>query len=322
MNKIKSFFKKLWQKIKAIPTKTKIIYSSLIIVFLAIGGFAGYIASGLVFKNKQNYDNITENQILSIEDNYDALLERFSSADTNSNLTTTFTPTELVGISIAKFRTHTYISSIQYGLVNAMGVDQTVRAASIKNGENYFLEDISNSSMVHAARRFYQTGDEVKDYEGSDVSRTKATWSDSNCTTRNIEEHTKKWGKDLSRPLIYIISSKTATGTAEKTGAEYHVSLSLDKNLSTIRYAKQMLSISPIDNPVFDSLDIQFILNEKLDLISYHTEEHYKVDMIMSGVASHGKLSEYFTYDVETAIPDLTKNITYEEGENLYEKVF
>lgn len=322
MKKIKSFFTTIWQKIKAIPTKTKIIYSSLIIVFLAIGGFAGYIVSGIIFKNGANYDNISENQILSIEDDSEALLKRFSSANINSDLTSTFTPVELVEISLAKFSTHTYIRSTQYGLVTAMGVDQTVRTSSIKNGENYFLEDISNSSLVHAARRFYQSGDEVKDYEGSNVTQTKATWSDSKCTIRNIEEHTKKWGKDLSRPLIYIISSKTANGNVVKTDSEYHVSLSLDKDLSTIRYAKQMLSISPIDNPVFDSLDIQLILNKNLDLISYHTEEHYKVDMIVSGVSSHGRLSEYFTYDEQTAIPDLTTNITYEEGENLYEKVF
>lgn len=316
------FFKNLWLKFKALPTKLKIIYSGLCVVFLAVGGFAGYLASGFVFKNSTDYGAIGEDVLQSLEDDKAALYQKFQSLNTNDDLTKSFSPAELVGVSIEKFKYHDYVYSYQYGLVNAMGVNQSVRASSIKDHDNYFLEDISFSGTVSAARRFYQSNDEVKDYEGSNVNVTSASWSDSNCTTRNIEEHTKKWGKDLSRPIILIVSSKTTiSGTAVKEGDTYKVSLSLDKDRSTIRYAKQMLSISPIQNPVYNSIDVQFILSKNLDLISYHSEEHYEVDMIMPGVASYGKLSEYFTYDEQKNIPDITTNITYNEGGS-HEKLF
>lgn len=318
---IAGFFKRIWKKFAALSTKAKVLYISLTIICLAIGGFGGYIVSGYVFKNKRNLDDISEDYLMQLEDDGAALLEQFNGANVNSDLTETFSPVQLVDISLEKISKHQYVTSLQYGLVRAMGQNQTVRAASIKNDSGYFLENIS-AGAVSAARRFYQSNDQVKDIEGKKVSTTSAKWSDDNATTRSIEDHISVWGKDLSRPLPLIISSKTInSGTATKVGDEYRVSLSLHKDRSTIRYAKQMIAISGVENPIFESVDVQFLLDKNLNLIKWHSEENYQVDKIMPGVETYGRLTEYFTYDQQKDIPDLTQNISYKE-DGSYEKIF
>lgn len=309
------------KKFKELKTKGKILCISIIVFSLAVLGFGTYVLISLFSKDKSTLDIPDEETLISFEDDTQALMNKLSTLPENADYSTSFEAPELVEISFEKMKSHNYVVSYQYGLAQAMKTNQTVRSCRIKNGNDYFLENISNSSLVHAARRSYQDATTVKNYEGKNVKTTTATWSEDRLTTYSIEDYVEEWGKDISRPLIHIISTKTATGTATKVNNEYHVSLSLDKDSATPRYAKQIVAISNVKNPVFESIEMQFILNENLDLVSYHSEEHYKVDIIFKGVETYTRVSEYYTYDEEAKIPDLNTNITYESGD-LYGNIY
>lgn len=308
------FFKKIWQKIKLIPTKAKIVYSCLIVGFLAIGGIGGYLLSKQLFKPSIDYSSLNEDEF---EDNITPLTRKLSSAKTSSDLTKTFEPVELVEIGINKISAHEYVTSKQYGLVKAkvsgVVVNQTVRASSIKNGNEYFLENISKSNMVAEGRRFYQSGDNVKTYVGSNVEIDHADWPENKSSTLSIQDHIKAWGKDLTRPLIYIVSSKTVeNGTAEVTDNGYNVTLELNPIYSVLRYVRQMISISGVSNPVFKSITLDVELDKELNLLKVTSTENYDVDMVVTA-ATEATLTETFTYDSETKIPTTEENLTYEE---------
>ena len=202
--------------------------------------------------------------------------------------------------------------SKQYGQVNAMGVAQTVRAASIKNKEEYFLENISASSMVQTGKRFYQKDGKVTTYNGENVETTKAKWNETPASELSLEEHEAKWGKDLSRPLIYIISSKTSkeTSNSEKTSEGYTVHLDLSPKYSVLRYVRQMVEISPVTDPVFETVQLTLHLDSNLNLLSTDVDESYSVVMVVTA-NSVAHLSETYTYDVETPIPALSQDLEY-----------
>ena len=310
------------KKFKERKTKGKIICICIIVFSLAIVGVGTYlIINHFTKKGSSLEEALPENELVALEDNKTELMEKYHSLPNGSDYSLSFKAPELVEISFEKMKEHNFVVSHQYGLAHTSLADQTVRSTSIKNGNKYFLETITNSTLLHSARRFYQEGDTVKNYEGKKANTTSAQWSESRCETSSVEDFQEKWGKDLTRPIIHIISTKTATGTITKDGEEYHISLNLDKDLATKRYVKQVLAISPAKNPVFTSIEMQFKLNKNLDLISYHSNENYKVDMILKGVETNTKLTEYYTYDVETPIPDINTNVAYESG-NLYGEIF
>lgn len=314
MNKVKAFFKKIWEKIKAIPTKAKILYSCLIVGFLTIGALGGYLLSKQLFKPTIDYSSLNEDEF---EDNMTSLTRRFTSANKSSDLSRTFSPVELVEIGIDKIGSHEYVTSKQYGLVKAkvsgVVVNQTVRASSIKNGNKYFLENISKSNMVAEGRRFYQEGETVKTYVGSNVEIDRAVWEESKSSSLTSSEHVAKWGKDLTRPLIYIVSSKTVkSGSTETTEGGYKVNLELNQVYSVLRYIRQMISISGVSNPVFKSLNLTVELDKELNLLKVTSDEKYDVDMVVTA-ATEATLTETFTYDSELKIPAIDENLTYEE---------
>ncbi len=314
MNKVKAFFKKIWEKIKSIPTKAKILYSCLIVGFLALGGAGGYLISKQLFKPTVDYSSLNE---IEFEDDLTSLIRRYTSANKTSDLSKTFSPTELVEIGINKIGNHQYVTSKQYGLVKAkvsgVVVNQTVRASSIKAGDKYFLENISKSNMVAEGRRFYQEGENVKTYVGSKVEIDHAVWQENKSSTLSIDEHIEKWGKDLSRPLIYIVSSKTVTeGNTQASESGYKITLQMNPIYSVLRYIRQMISISGVSNPIFKSLTLDVELDKELNLLKVTSTEKYDVDMVVTA-ATEATLTEKFTYDSEFNIPTIDENLTYEE---------
>ena len=293
--------------------KRRVIGLSVGIPVCALGLAAGIAVGVLIapawFDKEIDYGNIASD---SLEDDPEALMKRYKSASRGS-YDTTFKPYEIVNIGLEKIKAETNVYSQQIGVVHAMGVEQTIRATSIKNDGKYFLENISKSDMVPTARRFYQEGDEVKTYKGSNVEKTKADWNDLS-STLTLQEHEDKWGKDLSRPSIYVVSSKTAleTSKTEKVSGGYKVSIDLDPVKGVVRYVKQMVNISDVKNPKFHSVHIEYNLDEDLKLMSLHIKESYSVVMVVKA-ESEGEINETFHYEAKE-IPELTTNVDYPEG--------
>ena len=252
------------KKEKKPVSKVHIIVSvSITVVCLAIGGVGGYFIGKRFFPKEDSID-YSKLSDADFEDDQEALMRRYSVSKA-TDYTEEFKPYELANISINKIKEHDYVVNKTYGQVNAMGVEQSVRATAIKNKEEYFLENISCSKMVQTGKRFYQSGNTVTTYDGENVEEDKAKWKETPLSELSLEEHEQTWGKDLSRPCIYIISSKTAfdTSSAEKNDEGYVVRLDLSPKYSVLRYVRQMVSISPISDPLFHSVQLNLFLKER-----------------------------------------------------------
>ena len=300
---------------KPLKKKSRVIIAiSITLGCVIVGGVGGYFVGNMVFRS-QNAIDYSKMNIADFEDDTESLMKKYSSAKT-SDYSITFQPYELACIAIEKVKGHDYVMAQTYGEVDAMGVNQTVRATSIKNKDEYFMENISASSMVKTAFRFYQSESKVTTYEGSNVETDKAEWKTKPYSELTTTEHEEKWGKDLSRSIIYIISSKTCfdTSKAEKTDSGYTVRLDLSPKYSVLRYVRQMLSISPIKDPIFHSVQFNLYLDKDLNLLSTEVNESYSVVMVVTA-ESVAHLKEYYTYDVQMNIPALNQNLEYSKGE-------
>lgn len=290
--------------------KAIIISISVTLVCVIIGGVGGYFIGRQVFpqNNAIDYSKMKDKDY---EDDLEALMKKYT-ASKSSDYSTTFKPYEMANIGIEKIKNHDYVVSKTIGLVKAAGVDQTVRASSIKHKDDSFLENISASSMVKTGKRFYQSNGVVKTYNGNNIETDKAKWDEQPTSELSLDEHEEKWGKNLSRPLIYIISSKTCfdTSTATKTNDGYEVRLDLSPKYAVLRYVRQMVEISPVKNPRFHSIQLTMNLDNELNLLSCAVDESYSVEMVITA-ESVAHLDEVYTYDVETPIPSLSENLKY-----------
>ena len=301
---------------KPLKKRSRIIIAvSVTVACVVIGGIGGYFVGNMVFRSQNAIDYSKYSDLNSYEDDNEALLKKFKSSKA-TDYTKDFKPYEMACIAIEKIKEHDYVIAKTYGEVDAMGVNQTVRATSIKNKDEYFMENISASSMVKTAKRFFQKDGVVKTYEGNSVKTESAEWEDNPTSELSLAEHEDKWGKDLSRSIIYIISSKTCfdTSTAEKTDKGYTLRLDLSPKYAVLRYVRQMVSISPIKDPIFHSVQFNLYLDQNLNLLSTEVNESYSVVMVVTA-ESVARLKEYYTYDVQTKIPGLHDNMEYEKGE-------
>lgn len=252
------------------------------------------------------------------EDDIDALMKRFNSAS-RSDYLSTFKPYELANIANRKIEQHDYVTKLGIGNVHAIVVDQSIRSYYQKSLNSYFFENIS-AGVVPVYKRFYQKGNEVKVYKGEKVDIETATWSEPPAEVSNLATFEDKWGRNLSRNSIFIISSKTIIAeqsSATREGNRINLSIELDPTTSVLRYVKQMVATSDLDAPpVFHKMHIDMVLDEELNLLSSTTDELYDVKSFgITAKNSHGSLQEVLTYDVPQELPGLDENIIYTKGE-------
>lgn len=295
---------------KPVNKKQVIISVSITVLCLALGGVGGYFVGKLFFPNNAVID-YSKMKDADFEDDQALLMKKYQSTKSD-DYTTAFKPYEIANIGINKISNHDYVQVKTKGDVNAMGVNQTVRATSIKNKDEYFLENISASSMLQTGKRFYQRGETITTYNGENVEAERANWNSTPQSELSLSEHEAKWGKQLSRPLIYIISSKTSydTSTATKTSDGYKVILDLHPKYAVLRYVRQMVEISPVKDPLFHSIQLTLNLDNDLNLLSTEVNESYSVVMVVTA-ESVANIKDVYTYDQATPLPSLSENLTY-----------
>ena len=292
-------------------TKKFYILTSIFGVLLVGIGIAGGIILGQeVFATKIDYGAIDQD---GIEDNQEALMNRYKKASPSSYLTT-FEPYELINISLNKLGDHQNIQKVTVGEVLAAGVKQEIRANFVKDGNNYFSESLSQSSMVKVAWRFYQDETTVNSYSGSLNNVESAKWKQDSKKDYELEAYEDTWGKTLDRGSIYVISSKTVTdGTAKEVDGNYEVSVELDVTTSVVRYVKQMMMTSNLSKPpVFHHIQLTFILDKELNVQTTTVDESY--DVYMFGKHnSNGHVVDSYYYDSNAKIPQLNEDAIYDK---------
>ena len=239
------------------------------------------------------------------------------------NKTKNFTPAETVNIGLEKYRNCENSYSIGVGLADTI-VSQTIRNFQIKNGNQYFEEQISKSNMVSLANRAHQIDDKtVKVYKGKAKDSELAEYPDSP-KSNSIEEFKESWGKTLPEMFIYLISEETIIqdkSSVTKKNDLVRVELELDPELATYYYKQQMVSLSGLSAlPTFEDCRLTYTFDKDMNLLHSTVDENYSATM--SGITAkiYNHLDYYYHANEFLKIPEPGENLNYSvKGESNYE---
>ena len=286
--------------------KPAFIYISIVGTALAIGTAGGIVAKRVMGGENIIYEGDATSMTFDVDSAYDKYLNY-----TGSDMTKDFTPAEIVNIGLEKYRRCDNSYSITKGIASTM-VTQSIRNYQIKNGDQYFEESISMSSMVKLANRMYQTGKEgnVNLYKGSAVNEELGSYP-SEGTEYSQVDYKNYLGKTLNEMFIYIITDSTILESQIDKKDGYIIKLSLDTEMSVIFYQYQMKNISGLDKyPKFASVNLTFTFDKNLDLQHLYTDETYQATMGVT-VDIHNMFDTYYFPNQEIKIPETNEPTDY-----------
>jgi len=301
-------------------TKKKIITTAIAVcICIGIGAAGGYVVNKFFLGPAVKVDSASLDSN-KYDADIDTIMQKYTNAKNGgTDYSTTLTPDEMVNVGYKLFSNYENSASYSYGIANAAIVEQTIRAASIRNGDTYFEESISKSSFVSVAARMYQDESGVRLFRGSNGQTEKATWDETKITNYTLDDFAFDFGKTPSTPLIYIVSSKTVNSNkskCEKTSSGYDIHLDFKASVAVINYVKQMKSISDLGEfPSFYTLSIDFKLDNNC-LITYmkSSESYYARTKEGVGTALSAVMEVYYYVNRGDTIPTLYSDTNYSSG--------
>ena len=306
-------------KIGANGMKKVVSYLILIGSAAAMGITAGFVGKK-VFGPPEIDDSGLEG---ALQVDAKAIVERIDAYNGDKDKTEEFSTSEILNYSLEKFRSCENCCSFTFGIADTI-VKQDIRGCSIKNGDRYFEESISKSSMVSLANRMIQEGKNANvslysadkgSIEISDIS-PQAEYSNSNLTDFTSDDYKATYGKTLDEMFIYIISEQTVENpVTEKKEDGYVIDVDLDPDLGTVKYKKQMVNVSDLDaKPKFEVVHLTFHLDKDLRLKKLSVNEKYTARKVVDAKIN-GILEIYYFSDMYVKIPEITEKINYIKGE-------
>lgn len=300
-------------------SKKQITACLVFMIALPIGAGvgAGIVISKFFLSKSTDYSDINVNDL---KEDVTGIMDQYKKAkDNGKEYSEVFKPYELVNIAYELYSQHDNSKSISVGRANAAIVDQSIRACSIKNGNEYMEESISKSSIVSlAARTYLHENSNIDFHDGDAKSSVEGEWPDTHYEYTS-DEYADVFGKTPKSPLIYIVGKKTiksAASKVEKTDSGYIVNLELNPIKSVVNYVKQMKNLSKLaDYPSFDSVKATFTLDNDLLIKQLSVDESYyaKTGAVGADITAH--LDIYYEVDGDFAIPSLSQAVSYGEYE-------
>ena len=248
--------------------------------------------------------------ITSIMNKYNQL------SDQSINGLRSFSDSDVVNIVLEKYKNLEYCYSL--GIGNAYTIiTQTIRNAQIKNGDQYFEEQISYSNIVNVANRSIQNGKggNIDLYKGSASAPEKASYPSSPSSSYSPSKYKNYLGKTLDEMFIYIISDKTTIDSSRVVkGDDVVINLNLNPNLSTFYYKTQMQNISGLSNlPPFDEVKLTYTFSKDLELKHLTVDETYTAtkEGVPVPAETHNIIENYYYPNVQMPIPNSNESIDY-----------
>ena len=211
--------------------------------------------------------------------NIEEIMKKYDGlSDKSINGVKAFSDAEVVNVSQEKFKRCENCYSFSVGNANTI-VTQTIRNAQVKNGEEYYEDQISYSSMVALAKRSYQHGKDgpIDVHDGTPTDSEKANYPSSPTQTYEKQAYKDFLGKTLDEMFIYVISDQTVLDSTRSTsGDNVTIKLNLNPNLSTFYYKTQMLNLSGLSNlPPFTEVKLTYTLSKDLVLKHISVDETF-----------------------------------------------
>lgn len=274
------------------------------ILIIALVGMLSGVAIGLKIVNSGSTGDMYDIDPDTLYDNVLTIKEESNSKN----------PIELGAVKSAVLAIDTTFNEecvqvIGSGKVVSMGVTQSIQAKQIRLNDTSFFENVSVSSFVKAANRFYLKNGTIQKIKGN-VSGNTVTW---NGATSNLteDEYRETMGLGINEYMSYVISSKTVTSSSDvslNTDGNYEFSLKLDKVKSVVNYVVNMKETGGLgDYPKFsEDISIKIVMDSNYRILSFTSDEKYKVKkgMWMDAV---GTLTNTFSYDGNFVIPNVSE---------------
>lgn len=297
--------------------KSIVLYSIIGASALSVGAGAGVIYKRVIMDPTQNITGFNPDVCKA---DGDALIEQVKKAGSKKDAFDSMEPVDIGNYATEVYKRYENSVSFCYGVADTV-VKQDIRNAQIKNGEKYFEEAISKSSMVGVGKRMYQEGidGELSLYgekSANDVTingDTVHTNFKANPDKMTPAEYKILYGRTIPDMFIYCVHSLTVTnGTKEAISGGYKVTLELNPLMGGYQYRYQMQTISGLDAlPVFEYITLTYTLDENLDLKHIQAHEKYKATMMGISPDIENTLEYDFFPDVEWKIPNIDEDIDY-----------
>lgn len=295
--------------------KTPVIYISIILGSLALGGLGGMAYKRLF--GEKNYE-ITGFSEDSLKEDIPSLMARYAEYR-GGNVARDFTPSELINIGLENYRSapNSYSVGIGASTGNAVvSVVQTIRNYQIRNDNLYFEESISDSSYVHLGKRMLQDGmgGDVNVYSTENLTPPEVAYFSDSYITYTSESYKGTFGRTLPEMFIYIISNKTDRGSEVTTDADgnYVINISLETMFSTYNYKLQMKNISNLESyPNFYYVNLSFTLTKELMLKQLHVNEQFVATKVGMSVAMTNDINYYYHANEYVPIPAYNETCDY-----------
>lgn len=291
------------------PSKRTVVTCVGLVLAISVGVATGFLLAFELSPKGIDYSGLNED---GYADNNKKLYEDYLANPKNP---LDYSPSDLANISIYKYSLNKYTESSVTSAAKSMGVTQTTYGRSIKSDNEFFNESISESTFVKVAKRFYQEGDKVDIYNGQIENDSNGVSGEYETKEEfTVEQYEDTWGRNLSQPVIYIISSKTTLDTSTITENEngYTISLDLDPLTSVIHYSKQMIQMSSLDNaPEFTKVHVEFNVDKDLNLLEMNVSEAYYVWVFGKNFTEATLNEKYTILDSAPKIPNIDEKIYF-----------
>lgn len=287
--------------------KKIVIVSIVSIIGLAVVGVGTFMLVNILSRPTKTYENIDEDsEVIRQRNTYETYLT--TSIDDYAS----FSTLQKIDISLYKLRVIDNYYASTSGKVTIPNVPflgtltQDVASMVIKEGDRYFLEDISSSPVVKASNRYYQEGAKITYYNGTYKDMTGGTYSESNKTDFSLKDFYENWGRTLDNPTLYVINENSISNeVANISEGDYHISLEMDTTISVSNYVKWMKKTGGLgDYPVFKQVKLDFVIDSSLNLKSLKIDEVYDSYRGFAVSDLHGEMTVTFTNE-HKSIPSL-----------------
>lgn len=294
--------------------KALIQYSIIAVCAVGLGVGGGVILKKKLGPVETDYSGFDSS---SFQADAKALLKEYE-----KNPNQDFTPAELVNIGLEKYRQFENSYSIGVGQASTI-VNQQVRNFQIKNGNTYYEEQISKSSMVSLANRVIGNEEKATIYKGKAKEIELPEYS-GDSQDMNSEDYKATWGKTLPEMFIYIISNDTVDtdkSTITKKDGKIFVNLELDPEIASYNYKIQMKTLSDLSSlPTFEYLRHTYVFESDMTLIHSYLNEKYVATMSGINATIVNTLHYYYHANAYMKIPEINEILSYSvEGETTYE---
>lgn len=299
--------------------KKVLTYSLIGVTVLAIGATTGIVMKRVVASEEIDYGTL---DFESMKPDCNQIVKNVESYKGSKDLVDAFSASDILNYSMEKFRRCENNYSLTFGLADTI-IKQEIKSCTIKNGNQYFEESVSKSSMIAVGNRMYQSGvgadidvyQAKKDTIKINETDIDAEYNESQKTTYKNSDYSDTFGKTLDEVFIYLTSNETVKDSkVEKLNDGYSITVELDPDISTYFYKHQMKNVSNLDKyPVFEYVTINYLLTKDLMLKKCDIDEQYVATMIVDA-PTHGTLETYFFPNEELKIPEINEKITYHKG--------